>query len=96
MKLTGVAVTAHVDDRGSRWSFGRRADLNTVTIGRQATSRGVSDAVGTGGRVTVEVSGCVYCQGFEGKAVIGIDPLPAFHPSCTCVASMARTSETVT
>jgi hypothetical protein len=63
--------------------------VNTVTIDRQATSRGVSDAVGTGGPVTVEVSGCLYCQEFEGVAVIGTDPLPPFHPNCTCTAGAA-------
>jgi hypothetical protein len=60
--------------------------MTTVTIGRQATSRGITDAVGTGGRVMVQVSGCDYCAEFEGEAVIGTDPMPPFHPSCTCVA----------
>jgi hypothetical protein len=36
-----------------------------------------------GGRVTIEVSGCDYCQEFEGEAVVG-DQL-----SCTCVAGAA-------
>ncbi len=83
---TEEAVTAHVDRRGTRWALGGWAVMNTVTIGRQATTRGVVDAVGDGGKVTIEVAGCDYCQEFEGEAVVG-DPLPPFHPSCTCVAS---------
>ena len=81
-----LATVAHVDGRGRGWSLGQWASMNTVTIGRQATSRGIADAVGTGGRVTVEVSGCGYCETFAGEAVIGTDQLPRFHPHCGCVA----------
>jgi hypothetical protein len=81
-----LATVAHVDTRGRGWSLGHWASMTTVTIGRQATSRGITDAVGTGGRVMVQVSGCDYCAEFEGEAVIGTDPMPPFHPSCTCVA----------
>ena len=63
--------------------------MNTETIGRQASSRGLSDAVGQGGKVVIEVGECGYCQEFAGEAVIGEDPLPPFHPSCSCVASAA-------
>jgi hypothetical protein len=80
------AVTAHVDRRGGRWILGAYAAMTTQTIGRQATSRGVGDAVGDGGKVIVEVSGCDYCEEFEGEVTVGLDPLPPFHPSCTCVA----------
>jgi hypothetical protein len=30
------------------------------------------------------------CQQFAGEASVGEDPLPPFHPSCTCTASAAR------
>ena len=63
--------------------------MNTQTIGRQATTRGLSDAVGTGGKVNIDVGECGYCQEFAGEAVVGEDPPPPFHPSCTCVASAA-------
>lgn len=63
--------------------------MNTETIGRQASTRGVVDAVGPGAKVAVEVGGCAYCQDFAGEAVVGEDPLPPFHPSCTCVATAA-------
>jgi hypothetical protein len=63
--------------------------MNTATIGRQATTRGVVDAVGDGGKVMIEVSGCDHCETFEGEAVIGQDQLPPFHPHCNCVASAA-------
>jgi hypothetical protein len=31
----------------------------------------------------------IACETFAGEAVVGEDPLPPFHPSCTCVASAA-------
>jgi len=43
-----------------------------------------------GERVEVHVMGageCGLCQGFAGEAVVGTDPLPPYHPSCTCTAS---------
>jgi hypothetical protein len=61
--------------------------VQTATIGRQATSRGVADRVGEGGHVTVNVGDCEWCQAHAGDAVIGQDPLPPFHPNCSCVAS---------
>lgn len=82
-----AAVTAHIDKRGTRWALGSWAAMNTETIGRLATSRGITDAVGRGGKVTIEVSGCDYCAEFEGEATIGTDALPPFHPHCTCVVS---------
>lgn len=88
-EITAEATLAHVDQRGTRWALGAWAEMNTTTIGRQATSRGLTDRVGEGGRVIVEVSGCSYCAEYEGEAIIGQDPLPPFHPNCTCVASAA-------
>ena len=61
--------------------------MNTKTIGRQATSRGITDRVGQGRTVTINAGDCAYCQEFAGDAVIGTDPLPPYHPNCTCVAS---------
>jgi hypothetical protein len=81
------AVTAHIDDRGTRWTLESWADMNTATIGRQASTRGLSDAVGAGRKVIVEVTGCGYCQEFAGEAMVGTDPLPPFHPNCTCMVS---------
>jgi len=53
-----------------------------------ATSRGVIDSKTR--MVTIEVSGCSYCQGFEGTYPFGEVPgLPPFHPSCTSTASAA-------
>jgi hypothetical protein len=63
------------------------AEMNTQTIGRQASTRGLSDAVGPGGKVIIAVGECGYCRTFAGEAVVGEDPLPPFHPSCTCTAS---------
>ena len=65
------AVTAHVDRRGGRWMLGAYAAMTTATIGRQATTRGLTDAVGSRGKLMVEVSGRDYCQEFEGEAVVG-------------------------
>jgi hypothetical protein len=83
------AVTAHVGKDGTRWPLGAWAVMNTETIGRQATTRGLVDAVGNGGKLIVDVGECGYCQDFAGEAVVGEDPLPPFHPSCTCTASAA-------
>ena len=81
------AVVAHVDRSGQRWGLGSYGEMTTQTIGRQATSRGVADAVGKGGRVTVDVGECAYCQElFEGELVVGVDPLPPGHPNCSCLA----------
>ena len=68
--------------------LGAYAAMTTATIGRQATTRGLTDAVGSRGKLMVEVSGRDYCQEFEGEAVVG-DPLPPFHPHCTCLAVAA-------
>jgi hypothetical protein len=86
-EMASAAVCAAVDGRGTRWSLGRWAEMNTATIGRQATSRGVADRAGEGGHVTVNVGDCEWCQSHAGDAVIGQDPLPPFHPNCSCVAS---------
>jgi hypothetical protein len=80
-------VVAHVDDRGTRWTISSWAEMNTATIGRHASSRGLADAVEAGGKVIIDAGECGLCQGFAGEAVVGTDPLPPFHPSCTCTAS---------
>jgi hypothetical protein len=80
-------LTAAVDERGSRWALGAWAEVHCTTYGRHATSRGLAHAVGEGGRVTVMVCKCGLCQQHAGQAVIGQDPLPPYHPSCSCVAS---------
>jgi hypothetical protein len=88
-EMIGTAITAHIDRSGSRWTFGAWATMNCETIGRQATSRGVVDGAGKGRKLVIDVGECGYCQEFAGEAVAGVDPLPPFHPSCTCVASAA-------
>lgn len=88
-EMAEKATVAYVDRRGAQWSLGHWAMTNCATIGRQATSRGLANAVGAGGKVMIEVSGCDYCSTFEGEAVIGTDALPPFHPSCTCTATAA-------
>jgi hypothetical protein len=82
-----AAVVAAVDARGVRWSLGRWGEMSCTTLGRQATSRGVADRAGEGGHVTVNVGDCGWCQSHAGSAVIGTDPLPPYHPNCSCVAS---------
>ncbi len=86
--LAATAVLADVDRRGIRWSLGRLATMTTATIGRQATSRGVTDAVGDGGVVHVEVGDCALCQElFSGDLIIGQDALPPGHPGCSCTVT---------
>jgi hypothetical protein len=85
-----AAVTAAVDARGIRWSLGRWAEMNTQTIGRQASSRGITDRVGQGRTVTIDAGECSFCQEFAGEAVVGQDPLPPFHPNCSCTATAAE------
>jgi hypothetical protein len=84
-----VAVTAAVDRQGVRWTLARWADMNTTTIGRQATSRGITDSEGEGARVTINTGDCDWCQSHAGDAIVGTDPLPPFHPNCSCVATRA-------
>jgi hypothetical protein len=88
-ELQHVVVTAHVGQRGARWTLGRWATMNTQTIGRQATSRGLADAPGDGGRVVVHVGQCKWCHSHAGEGLIGEIPLPPYHPSCTCSAVVA-------
>jgi hypothetical protein len=85
-EMVAKATVAQVDRRGTEWPLGAWAAMNAQTIGRQASTRGLADAVGTGAKVIVDVGECGYCAGFAGEAVVGENPLPPFHPSCTCVA----------
>ncbi len=87
-ETAAAAVTAHVGADGTRWALGPYAEMQTQTIGRQASTRGTADAVGDG-KVIVEVGKCAYCATFAGEAVVGIDALPPFHPNCSCVVSAA-------
>jgi hypothetical protein len=89
-EMQDAAVVAHVDDRGTTWSLGRWAEMNTTTYGRQASSRALVDALGAGGRFVVDVGECALCRRlFSGGGVVGEDPLPPGHPGCTCTASAA-------
>jgi hypothetical protein len=49
-EVSAEAVVAHEDARGTRWALGAWASMNAETLGRQATTRGVLDAVGEKGR----------------------------------------------
>ncbi|MFL5893185.1 MAG: hypothetical protein ACJ75I_10645 [Solirubrobacterales bacterium] len=61
---------------------------NTATTGRAATSRGVIDSKPR--MVTIEVSGCSYCQSFEGTySFADVPGYPPFRPNCSCTASAA-------
>jgi hypothetical protein len=82
-------LTAATDTRGTRWGLGAWAVMNTLTIGRHATSRGIADHVGHGNTVTISTGQCGWCGQHAGEAVIGTDPLPPYHPSCSCVATAA-------
>jgi hypothetical protein len=86
-EMSSMATLAAIDARGTGWSLGRWAEMNATTIGRQATSRGVTDSVGEGNTVTVNVGDCDWCASHAGEATIGVDALPPFHPNCSCVAS---------
>ncbi len=80
------ALVAHEDARGTRWALGAWAAMNCATTGRAASSRGVIDAKPR--QVVIEVSGCSYCQEFEGiYAIEEVPGWPPFHPSCSCVAA---------
>ena len=82
-------LTAAIDTSGTRWALGSWAEMNTLTIGRHASSRGLAHRVGHGHTVTINVGRCQLCQSHAGEAVIGEAVLPPFHPSCSCVASAA-------
>ena len=79
-------LTAAIDTSGNRWALGSWTSMNTLTIGRHATSRGLAERLGHGHNVTVRVGQCRLCQAHSGDATIGQDPLPPYHPSCSCVA----------
>ncbi len=53
----------------------------------RAVVRAVCSGCGTGAKVIVDVGECGYRQAFAGEAVVGEDPLPPFHPNCSCTAS---------
>jgi hypothetical protein len=89
-EMATKAVVANVDERGTSWSLSHWAKVNTDTIGRQATSRGLAHSLGDGGRFVVDVGECERCRElFTGTLIVGRDPLPPGHPSCTCVATAA-------
>jgi hypothetical protein len=88
-ELLASPLTAAIDARGTRWGLGHWAEMNTTTIGRTATSRGLAHRVGEGNTVTINVGQCGWCREHGGDAVIGQDPLPPYHPSCSCVAAAA-------
>jgi hypothetical protein len=86
--MAAAAVTAHVDSRGNRWALSTWATMNTDTTGRQATTRGISDRVGEGRTVMINVSGCGWCESHAGPAVVGKDPLPPYHARCRCTVTI--------
>jgi hypothetical protein len=88
-QTTHEAVVAHTDARNTSWALGHWARMNSETIGRQATSRGLAHGLGEGGRVTIHVGECGWCRSHAGEGTIGEIALPPYHPSCSCTASPA-------
>jgi hypothetical protein len=88
-ELRHEAVTAHETPDGSRWTLGSWATMQTSTLGRTASSRGVAHSVGQGGRVTINIGKCQLCQGQASEGPIGQVRLPPFHNSCSCTVSRA-------
>jgi hypothetical protein len=41
----------------------------------------------SGSRTGISAGQCGWCRDHSGDAVIGVDPLPPYHPSCSCTAS---------
>jgi hypothetical protein len=82
------ATTAHDGVDGSHWGLSRWAGMQTATVGRQATSKGLADSIGERGAFVVQGgSKCALCRGLaDGVKVVGEDRMPPFHPSCDCVA----------
>jgi hypothetical protein len=88
------------DDRGLKDAEASPATYRIVrrgsapilaTIGRLASSCGLADALGEGGRFRVEVGECERCRElFSGTLVVGRDPMPPGHVSCRCVAVPIR------
>ncbi|MFL5891165.1 MAG: hypothetical protein ACJ75I_00305 [Solirubrobacterales bacterium] len=84
-EMAGAAVVAHEAKDGTKWPLRAYATMNTETIGRTSSSRGVTDAVGTGGKVAIDIGECDLCNSlFSEEAIIGGDPVPPGHPGCTC------------
>jgi hypothetical protein len=79
------AVTADVDRQGKRWPLGAYAEMQALTIGRHASSRGTLDAVGPTGFVKVSDHNTKseVCKPLEGKTYKATEaPQPPFHPHC--------------
>jgi hypothetical protein len=86
-EMTEEAVTAHEQPDGTRWSLGRWSTMQTSTLGRQATSRGLANSMGEGGQFVVQGPRCKLCQTlFEGVLEVGKDRMPPAHPHCDCLA----------
>ena len=83
------ATVAHVDRRGTSWQLAAYAAMQSQTLGRVASTTGLTDHLEHGARVEIAVSGCDYCSQYAGVHELGAGPLPPFHPSCTCVATRA-------
>src|SRR3954447_20913735 len=61
-EMAGAAVVAHESKDGTKWPLRAYATMNTETIGRTSSSRGVTDAVGTGGKVAIDIGECDLCN----------------------------------
>jgi hypothetical protein len=85
--MAKAATVAAIDAQGNRTRFGPVAEMNVMTTARHATVQGYRDEVGEGGVLIVNTGECSYCAGFAGEATVGTDPLPPFHPNCTCTVS---------
>lgn len=87
-EATRAGPTAYIDGRGTRWPAGAYATMQGMTLGRTASTLGLTDHAPAGAVVVIDAGGCSYCNQFDGEQEIGAGPLPPFHPSCSCVASI--------
>lgn len=84
------AVTAYEDTAGRRWALGAYAGMTTATIGRQATTLGLVDAVGDGLVVVEGSSDDEICGPLIGNTYPAASaPQPPFHVGCSCSLAAA-------
>lgn len=79
------AVTALVDRAGNRRALGQVAGEQVETVGRAATTRGVTDTLGPDGQVRFSSHGTrnPLCKPHEGREfTVATAPKPPLHPRC--------------
>ncbi|KAA0275391.1 MAG: hypothetical protein EDQ89_00215 [Acidobacteria bacterium] len=84
------AVTAYEDAAGRRWALGAYAAMATSTIGRQATTLGLVDALGDRLVVVEGSSTDAICGPLIGNTYpAAAAPQPPFHAGCNCALAAA-------